>query len=344
MACTSGGAGAGNCPERVSWRSWAGRAQTDAALYPLFTKVQNVQNVEKGTVPNSTFLHLHRSGLLFRFAHYSSNICYTMARKARIYCESGVYHVMLRGINRQDIFESEKDYIKFLYEIRRVAFPVDETGRPMKPGLVVYAYCLMPNHVHLLVKELDVKISDAIKCISGSYAGYFNLKYEHVGHLFQDRFRSEIVNDMEYFVTLLRYIHQNPIAGGLVDNVKDYRWSSWREFDPDLKSYVPVCCTGAVFQKISFDALKELVDEPLPKTQRILDFDSGTGRRLSDDRVREYIRLDLGISEMSEIQHLEKSERNEVLKQLLMFCENALQISRVTGISRGITDRIRSKM
>lgn len=105
-----------------------------------------------------------------------------------------------------------------------------------------------------------------------------------------------------------------------------------------------MCCTGAVFQKISFDALKELVDEPLPKTQRILDFDSGTGRRLSDDRVREYIRLDLGISEMSEIQHLEKSERNEVLKQLLMFCENALQISRVTGISRGITDRIRSKM
>ena len=80
-----------------------------------------------------------------------------MSRKARIYSESGVYHVMLRGINRQDIFESEKDYIKFLYEIRRVAFPDDETGKPMKPELVVYAYCLMPNHVHLLVKEQDVK-------------------------------------------------------------------------------------------------------------------------------------------------------------------------------------------
>ena len=252
--------------------------------------------------------------------------------------------MMLRGINRQDIFESDKDYIKFLNEIRRVAFPVDETGRPMEPGLVVYAYCLMPNHVHLLVKERDVRISDAIKCISGSYAGYFNYKYEHIGHLFQDRFRSENVNDMEYFVTLLRYIHQNPIAGGLVDNVKDYRWSSWSEFDPDLKSFVPVCCTRAVFQKISFDALKELVDEPLPKTQRILDFDCDTGMRLTDDRVREYIRQDLGISEMSEIQHLEKSKRDEVLKQLLMFCGNALQISRVTGISRGITDRIRGKM
>ena len=267
-----------------------------------------------------------------------------MSRKARNYSESGVYHVMLRGINRQDIFESEKDYIKFLYEIRRVAFPVDETGKPIKPELVVYAYCLMPNHVHLLVKEQDVKISDAIKCISGSYAGYFNHKYEHIGHLFQDRFRNENVNDMEYFVTLLRYIHQNPIAAGLVDNVKDYRWSSWREFDPELKAYVPVCCTDAVFQKISFDALKELVDEPLPKAQRILDFDCDPGQRLTDDRVREYIRLELGISEMSEIQQLKKSERDEVLKQLLMFCGNALQISRVTGITRGITDRIRSKM
>jgi len=252
--------------------------------------------------------------------------------------------VMLRGINRQDIFESEKDYIKFLCEIRRVAFPVDETGRPMEPWLVVYAYCLMPNHVHLLVKERDVRISDAIKCISGSYAGYFNRKYEHIGHLFQDRFRSENVGDMEYFVTLLRYIHQNPIAAGLVDNVKDYRWSSWYEFDPDLKSCEPVCCTGAVLQKISFDALKELVDEPLPKTQRILDFDSNTGRRVSDDRVREFIRLNFGISEMSVIQHLKKSERDEVIKQLLMFCGNALQISRVTGITRGIAERIRSKM
>ena len=267
-----------------------------------------------------------------------------MSRKARDYSESGVYHVMLRGINLPDIFECEKDYIKFLYEIRRVAFPVDEAGRAKEPGLVVYAYCLMPNHVHLLVKEHDVGISDAIKCISGSYAGYFNQKYEHIGHLFQDRYRSENVCDMEYFVTLLRYIHQNPIAAGLVDNVKDYRWSSWWEFDPDLRSCVSVCCTGAVFQRLPFDTLKGLVEEPLPKTQRVLDFDSDTGRRVTDDRVREFIRLELGISEMSEIQQLERDERDEVLKRIMVFCRNALQISRVTGVPRGVTERIRGKM
>ena len=105
-----------------------------------------------------------------------------------------------------------------------------------------------------------------------------------------------------------------------------------------------MCCTGAVFQRLPFDTLKGLVEEPLPKTQRVLDFDSDTGRRVTDDRVREFIRLELGISEMSEIQQLERGERDEVLKRIMVFCRNALQISRVTGVPRGVTERIRGKM
>lgn len=259
-----------------------------------------------------------------------------MARKARLASDSGIYHVILRGVNRQDIFESDKDYLKFLSLLERVAFPVDETGRRIAPLLVIYAYCLMPNHVHLLVREQECGLSDTIKWISGTYAGYFNQKYEHVGHLFQDRFRSEVVNDMEYFVTLLRYIHQNPIAGGLVNNVGHYRWCSWREFDPEMMCDVSVCCANAVLSKISFDALKELIDLPLPKTQRILDFDSDTGMRVSDDRLREYIKAEFRIEEVSKIQHLAKEKRNEIIKDLLGFCRNVMQISRVTGVSRGV--------
>ena len=263
-----------------------------------------------------------------------------MARKSREASDSGVYHVILRGVNRQDIFENENDFLKFLSLLERVAFPVDETGNRMEPMLVIYAYCLMPNHVHLLVKETGFKVSDAIKWISGTYAGYFNLKYDHVGHLFQDRFRSEVVNDMGYFVTLLRYIHQNPVAGGLVGDVRHYRWCSWREFDPGWGCDVPVCCTNAVLAKISFEALKELIDEPLPKTQRIMDFDSDSGRRISDERLREYIKAEFELSEVSEIQHLAKAERNEVVLKMLGFCGNELQVARVTGISRGVITRV----
>ena len=159
-------------------------------------------------------------------------------------------------------------------------------------------------------------------------------------HIFQDRFRSEVVNDWEYFLTLMRYIHQNPVAGGLVQEVEHYRWSSWREYDPKMYCDVPICSTKSVYTKISFEALKELVDTPLPKTQRILDFDSDTGRRMSDDRVREYIAAEFGITEVATIQHLDKVKRNEIIVKLLEFCENVMQISRVTGICRGVIIRL----
>jgi hypothetical protein len=103
---------------------------------------------------------------------------------------------------------------------------------------------------------------------------------------------------------------------------------------------VPICATKSVYTKISFDALEELVNTPLPKTQRIMDFDSDTGRRLTDERVREYIKAEFGITEVSKIQHLTKAERNEVIKRLLEFCMNERQISRVTGISRGVIHRL----
>lgn len=264
----------------------------------------------------------------------------TMARKARLASDSGIYHVMLRGVNRQDIFECDKDYLKFLSLMERVAFPVDETGKPAEPLLVIYAYCLMPNHVHLLVKEQKCGLSDAIKSISVSYAYYFNRKYEHLGHLFQDRFRSETVNDMEYFVQLMRYIHQNPVAGGMVNNVRYYRWSSWREYEPGMVCDVPMCAKDAVFCKISFDALRELVDEPLPKTKRMLDFDNDTSVRMDDDEVRAFIHQVCGIETISEIQHYPKPQRNEVLKMIIEYGASIRQITRVTGVSRGVCEKI----
>ena len=154
-----------------------------------------------------------------------------------------------------------------------------------------------------------MELKDIMKSIASSYVFYFNKKYGRIGHLFQDRFKSEPVNDMAYFITLLRYIHQNPVAGGIVRNVGDYTWSSWREYDPKMVCDVPICATKSVHTKISFEALEELVNTPLPKTQRILDFDCDPGQRLTDDRVREYIRLEMGISEMSEIQQLKNVDQ-----------------------------------
>ena len=79
----------------------------------------------------------------------------------------------------------------------------------------LYAYCLMSNHIHLLIREREDEIGMAIKRIASSYVYYYNHKYSRDGHLFRERFKSEPVNDMAYFVILLRYIHQNPVKAGM---------------------------------------------------------------------------------------------------------------------------------
>lgn len=127
----------------------------------------------------------------------------------------GIYHVMMRGVNHQIIFEHPKDYTRFQDLLNQMAHPRDELNQPLPPSSTIYAYCLMPNHVH----------------ISAAYALFYNKKYERVGHLFQDRFKSEPVNDESYFFTLIRYIHQNPVAAGLSADVASYPWSSWKEYE-----------------------------------------------------------------------------------------------------------------
>ena len=96
-----------------------------------------------------------------------------MARKLRSASDSGVYHVILRGVNKQDIFENEKDFLKFLSLMERVAFPVDETGQRIPPLLIIYAYCLMPNHVHLLVREQKCGVSAEVRACGPRFPGPF---------------------------------------------------------------------------------------------------------------------------------------------------------------------------
>ncbi|PFG15085.1 transposase [Bacillus sp. es.036] len=107
-----------------------------------------------------------------------------LPRKARKKSSSGVYHVVFRGINRQTIFEDEEDKEKFLEILARYK---------TKSGIELYAYCLMDNHVHLLVKETEESLSMFMKRVSSSYVYWYNRKYRRCGHLFQERFNSENV-------------------------------------------------------------------------------------------------------------------------------------------------------
>ncbi|WP_052342225.1 transposase [Xylanibacter brevis] len=134
-----------------------------------------------------------------------------MPRQARESSGTGIYHVMMRGINHQNIFEDQEDYYQFLKTLDMMALSYEPDGTPSGRNYILYAYCLMTNHIHLLIREREDTIGMAIKRIASSYVYYYNHKYSRDGHLFRERFKSEPVNDIAYFVTLLRYIHQNPV-------------------------------------------------------------------------------------------------------------------------------------
>lgn len=146
-----------------------------------------------------------------------------MPRRARQLAESGYYHVMFRGVNRDAIFLEDVDRVRFLDVLMIVK---------QATGLQVLAYCLMTNHVHLVLGVRGAPIGDCMKRLGVRYAGWFNRKYGRVGHLFQDRFGSRPVDDDPYLITVVRYVWRNPVEAGLVADPADYEWSSCHPMRP----------------------------------------------------------------------------------------------------------------
>ena len=150
-----------------------------------------------------------------------------MPREARRLSESGIYHIVFRGINHQNIFEEEQDF-EYLLEIMR--------SLKQETGFEIYAYCLMTNHVHLLLKEKQPgDISTIIKRMLIKYVMKYNRKYQRSGALIGSRYKSKAVEMDEYFVPLMIYIHQNPLRAGMVRELEQYKYSSYCEYIGEAK-------------------------------------------------------------------------------------------------------------
>ena len=148
-----------------------------------------------------------------------------MPRRPRKQAESRIYHVMLRGIEKKNIFIDNEDKLKIVEII---------LNKRKLGGFKLYAFCVMDNHLHLLLRDEMEIVSQTIKRIGTSYAYYFNKKYERVGHLFQDRFRSEVISEDSQLSTVIRYIHKNPVKAKIVNQEQDYRWSSYLFYVNDI--------------------------------------------------------------------------------------------------------------
>lgn len=254
-----------------------------------------------------------------------------MPRKARKKSRTGIYHVMLRGINRQTIFEDKEDKLRFLATLKKYK----ELCK-----FVIYGYCLMDNHVHLLIKESEEEsFSETIKRISSSYVHWYNRKYGRCGHLFQERFKSENVDDRHYFLIVLRYIHQNPIKAGLAKNVFECKWTSFHEYIGKPK----IVDIEVALRLFSPDRNKAIVRfiEYMNKANEDQCLDDVEKVRMSDNEVREYL-SQLGMTNSSELQRMDREQRDALLAKLKKLDGVTVrQLSRITGISRSVIQRVR---
>lgn len=145
-----------------------------------------------------------------------------MPRMARVKDKDFKLHVMVRSIKELDLFKENEDKVRYLSIVRKVQ---------IKHGFKVSAYCLMNNHAHLIIDCAGADISKAMHAINLSYARYFNGKYDRYGHVFQDRFKSKVINTHRYLMNLSAYIHNNPKdIPEYKDNVKQYPFSSFKEY------------------------------------------------------------------------------------------------------------------
>jgi len=248
-----------------------------------------------------------------------------MPRHARKQSSSGIYHIVLRGINRQNIFEDEEDKKKFLETLDRYK-AISEYK--------LFAYCLMSNHIHLLIRIGKESLDTVVKRIAGSYVYWYNWKYSRCGHLFQDRFKSEPVEEDSYFLTALRYIHQNPVRAGVCKYIEDYRYSSYLAYIKE-NSFVDTDFCFGIIDCEQFIEFHNRYDD-----QQCLELDEKKFR-LTDEKAMCIIQKVCKCKNATEFQQLDLIKRDKYLKLCREKGISIRQLSRLTGVSFHIIRNLR---
>jgi putative transposase len=252
-----------------------------------------------------------------------------LPRAARAKSESGIYHIIMRGINRQILFEEEEDSVKFIQTIQRYREICEYK---------LYAYCLMGNHLHLLLMEGKDPLGTVMRRICSSYVIWYNKKYNRVGYLFQDRFKSEPIEDATYFLTVLRYIFQNPVKAGIVTKVEDHVWTNYSDyFEGSSKTDIDfVLSLFHTDRKKAISSFLEFINQE--NNDQCLDVER---RQITDAEAVKIIKKHCIVDHAIDIQKFDANKRNQCLKDLKkVYGLSIRQIERLTGISRGVIQKI----
>ena len=248
-----------------------------------------------------------------------------MARKAREKRPGAVYHVLMRGGEKKALLQTENDCAYFVSQVRKYREDSD---------LELFGFCLLPDHVHLLVRENSDDMGTFFRKLATSYACHYNLKRKRAGHVFQDRYRTQILDGDEAFVSALRAIHTEPVRLGLCERAEDYPWSSLGDYlgtaedvltDTVYALSLSTAETLASGQgRVEFDFLAEPVYERKP---------------LTDRQAEKIMKKVAHAKKLMALPVMSRKMRNAWLRRLRKEGMSVSQISRFTGLGRNIVSR-----
>ena len=246
-----------------------------------------------------------------------------MAQIARRECESGIYHVVNRGVGHQIIFEDDRDREGFRNLLIKAS---------RESNVDIYAWCLMDNHIHLLLHADINDISEVLRNMLSVYALGFNKRHERSGHLFQGRFKSEPIEVETHFLAAIRYIHQNPVKAGIAA-VDAYRWSSYAEYASTRQKTPQIVDTSLALDMLG--SIGSFVDfHKAEGPDCFLEYNDGRGEAAAKRALR-IAAAELGEGGIHTAKSLPRAERDAAIARLLMRGLSIRQIERITGVSRG---------
>jgi putative transposase len=194
------------------------------------------------------------------------------------FIQNGFYHVYNRGVDRRTVFFRFGHYLRFQQTIRSILLTgsaaqrlVHNQSLALNSKVDLLAYCLMPNHYHLLIyQKADGGITEFMQKLDTSYTKYFNLNNNRIGHLFEHAFRAKIIEADEVLLHVSRYIHLNPVIKHLVDVPQEWRWSSYQEYITPTPN--PLCETGTILNYFTSPAkYREFVESTIARNVLIHD-------------------------------------------------------------------------
>lgn len=172
-----------------------------------------------------------------------------MSKPPLIHFPGALFHLTARGNNKREIFLAERDFRRYLDNLRRC-----QQKFPFK----LYAFALMPNHLHLLIEVKKYPIDKIMQVIQTGYTMYFNKRHGYVGHVFQGRYQSFLVDKETYLLELLRYIHLNPVRAGIVGDPAKYPWSSHQAFLRPDSEFAKILDVGTVLLNFSQNPQRQI--------------------------------------------------------------------------------------